>query len=89
MNDDLLIVCAALKVNNRIICGFGHYDPIMRQQILASEGNNFWHTAEQGFIDNQGNFLNRKEAYQIAKRNNQIKYRGIYRGDELFSEDLY
>lgn len=43
---------------------------------------------EQGFIDNHGNFYNRKEALEEALRCNQIFVKPIEH-DELFSENLY
>lgn len=46
----------------------------------------------QGFVDDRGNFLNRREAYQLAVRNDQINRRPgpqFYPGDELYSEDLW
>jgi len=49
---------------------------------------------EQGFIDQYGNFLTRKEAWVIAKRQNQImRYVGNQSSesvdDILWSENLY
>jgi len=44
---------------------------------------------EQGFITSHSRFVNREEAYMIAKKANQIKDSGITRGLELYSEDLY
>ena len=44
---------------------------------------------EQGFITNFSRFVSRKEALQIAKENNQVKYSIGYEPDELYSEMLY
>lgn len=44
---------------------------------------------EQGFITNLGRFVDRKEALQIAKANNQIRNDLGYEPDELYSEMLY
>lgn len=44
---------------------------------------------EQGFITNFSRFVNRKEALEIAKANNQIKHNIGYEPDILFSEMLY
>jgi hypothetical protein len=59
----------------------------MRQQVEAAGGN--WRDADQGFIDQRGNYLSREEALVIAKEQNQILRRcgGDHR--ELFSENLY
>lgn len=46
----------------------------------------------EGFVDNTGKFLTRKEAYIIAKETGQLNRRkgpGMYDGDLLFSEDLW
>ncbi len=49
---------------------------------------------EQGFLTSYGRYVNRKEAFVIAKRENQMARRethppGSYNGEELFSEDLW
>jgi hypothetical protein len=84
------IVCAAIRsLSGRIICGARHYDPIMRAQIIASEGVEVWRSADQGFIDNFGTFIPRKEAFVIAQVQGQLRYR--FNGDQgtLYSENLY
>lgn len=85
------IVCAANrhKESGRIITGARHFDKIMRAQIDASEGSQFWKGSEQGFINQFGEFLTREEAHAIAKENGQIIRR--CGGDEktLYSENLY
>ena len=46
----------------------------------------------QGFLDDSGEFLTRKEAYVLAVQNGQInRLKGdqYYQGDELYSEDLW
>lgn len=47
----------------------------------------------QGFLDDQGKFLDRRAAYKIAAANGQLDRSnhgpGAYQGDELFSEDLW
>ena len=44
----------------------------------------------QGFLDANGTFLNRKQAFVVAQMTGQLK-RGPdgYQGDQLFSEDLW
>lgn len=45
---------------------------------------------EQGFLTNKGRFVNRNEAMEIAKEQNQIiRLSGSPNSDILFSEDLY
>lgn len=44
----------------------------------------------QGFQDDQGNFLTRAQAMELAEANGQLKRDpGGYQGDKLFSEDLW
>lgn len=62
-------------------------------RILAGQGTrDEWRAAEQGFIDQWGTFMDRKEAYQVAKAAGQILY-GPHLGHceppELDSSDLY
>jgi len=52
-----------------------------RQQISKLE-------KEQGFVTSEGRFVGRKEAWKIAKENNQIKRQSGGEGT-LYSEDLY
>ena len=44
---------------------------------------------EQGFIDNFGNFYNRKSALKHVNECGQQCLLGNFNTDELFSEDLY
>ena len=81
------IVCAAIKgKDGTIICGARHFDVIMRAHANA---NYRGYGVEQGFIDNFGEFLNRKDAYNIALSTNQILYPLPGREGTLFSENLY
>ena len=47
----------------------------------------------QGFVNDKGYFLNRKQAYRYAKSVGQLDRSkhpsGSYDGDELYSEDLW
>lgn len=84
------IVCAANKNKNngRIICGARHCDAIMNAQIKASEGRESWLGASQGFLDQYGRFYNRKQAWVIAERNNQIKKK-VSTDGTLYSENCW
>ena len=96
------VVCAANRLNKNgiIVLGVRHCDQKMhetitlRKQLYADEN---WFQCEQGFVDQFGNFLTRKEAWVIAVKQCQI-YRlvgsqdkgSMSRADvELFSENLY
>jgi len=75
------VVCAALRRRDTIICGPRHWDSICRG--TSKDG---W---EQGFVDQNGVFLTREEAWMVALTAGQILRR--CGGDEgrLFSENLY
>jgi len=75
--------------NGRIITGARHYDAIMRSQMKASEGLAWWRGCEQGFIDQRGNFLTRREAHKLAVDNSQIRRRCGGDHETLYSENLY
>lgn len=81
-----VVVCAANKVGDVILCGARHWDAIMHKQAEAMgfEG----HKADQGFIDQYGQFMDRKEARVVALASGQ-KLRDPDIGDSLFSENLY
>lgn len=92
-----VIVCAAIRLHDEIICGARHYDSIMHKQIRISEDRRkYWydnkHLVEQGFIDQFGRFYSRTEAWKIATVKGQIKRRccgDTAEGGTLFSENLY
>lgn len=83
------VVCAANRVGDRIVTGARHYDKVMHAQIARSEGAAFWRHAEQGFIDQFGDFLTREEAWVVAEAQGQIRHRCGGDGKKLFSENLY
>ena len=95
-----MIVCAAIKVimNNiagtsAVVCGRRHVDCVKTLEHF----NDCWKDSRrfEGFIDHNGKFLDRKEAYKHALECGQIsKHDAWYRIDnkyenELYSEDLY
>ena len=84
------VVCAAIRNDDgHIICGARHYDGIMHFQILSSKENWRKDTVEQGFIDQDGIFLTREEAFLIATERGQIQRRVGGDSGKLFSENLY
>lgn len=105
---DQWIVCAAVQMTFcfhdgtseiRTFCSPRHWDVVMRSLIgVLDEAYYERKVSEvQGFIDQRGNFLTREQAWLIAQRNGQIKYRcgadeyqldGVLTG-RLFSENLY
>ena len=54
----------------------------------ASEGIQFWKNCKQGFIDQFGDFIDRQEAWVIAKSQNQI-VKSVSSEGTLYSENLY
>jgi hypothetical protein len=86
-----VVVCAAIKYDNGlIICGPRHYDRTM-VNVITYIGN-LPHISEDGFIDQFGTFLTRKEAMiiAIAAGQNVDIERGCGGDTELlYSEGLY
>lgn len=88
------VVAAANKYGEVIVVADRHHSPFMNRQlkILKEAGViTTTHTREQGFIDNQGNFLTREEACIVAREAGQINQVRLKNTPfrELFSEDLY
>lgn len=82
-----VVVCAANRYGDLIICSTRHHDEVMNAQILAAgcEGK-----GEQGFIDQWGKFMNSVEALEVAVEAGQINVRRPkHAGAWLCSEDLY
>ena len=83
------VVCAANRLSDgTIICGARHWDTTMRR--VAKRINDKTLDAEQGFINQWGVFLDRKEALAVAKASGQpldMERNGC--DDELYSEGLY
>ncbi len=95
------VVCAAALMNDGlIVTGVRHYSPDMRATLRRLYGNGlrafgrWWikpyhlRVKEQGFVDQYGIFLSRKEAWVIADREGQMRHRASLPGT-LFSENLY
>lgn len=91
MKNQRIIVCAANRnKEGKIVTGARHWDSVMRGQILVDGKRPAnWFDAEQGFIDQAGAFLTRREAWIVAEKAGQIKYWNGHNEGILFSEDLY
>lgn len=84
---DRQIVCAANKYGDIIVLGVRHFCPLMCKQ-LDSYGLDGGEEHEQGFVDQWGNFMSRKEALLVLRTNGRwIRDEDYY--DELYSENLY
>lgn len=86
---DSVVVCAAIRLSDGlVITGPRHYDVVMMKVLEAL--NRLEPTADQGFIDQFGNFLTRQEAFAIAAQHRQFHGEGSpHAVDVLYSEDLY
>ena len=87
-----VIVCAAARCvkTGIVVCGVRHGDDSMLP--FSDKFYSKHDFDEQGFVDNKGVFLNRNEAWKVAEKAGQIKYR-VYsdnaNGGTLYSENLY
>lgn len=91
-----VVVCAACRYGDLIVCSARHHDPVMNRQIMALKEADEIDIQnrgdyEQGFIDQWGKFMNREEALAVATAAGQINVRRpkTFPETELFSEDLY
>lgn len=83
------IVCAAIRnAQGLIICGARHFDEVMYQQIMSLPKEDF-KRAEQGFINQRGEFLSREAAWCVAKAAGQIINDPDWFPGTLHSEHLY
>lgn len=87
------IVCAANRdESGDLILGVRHYDQLMQQTINLILRNAPPGDMTQGFIDSQGNFLTRTQAWKVAEAAGQIIRRvggDTRNGGTLYSENLY
>ena len=62
-------------------------------RMMKEDSNRDYGNEVQGFVDEAGNFLNRRDAYELAVSTGQIDRSGhppnSYNGNELYSEDLW
>lgn len=91
------VVCAAIRAaDGDLLLGVRHYSADMHKQIdQRYDGPKFSHRhdEDQGFVDQDGVFMSREEAYLIAKEAGQILRpeacgEGL-KGPKLYSEGLY
>jgi len=69
------IVCAANRKGSYLLLGARHWDNFMRKQydFIFTMNQTLKHSDfEEGFIDNRNAFLTRKEAWEVARKGNQI-----------------
>ena len=76
-----------------VVCGFRHIHCIELVKTLSGfrsvrNGENSVGKTIQGFLTNKNRFVDRIEAYEIAKNMNQLNDR-VHNKGFLYSEDLY
>jgi hypothetical protein len=85
--DQEKIVCAAIRKDQIIIVGLRHFDEFMIEQLKFNNSDMIgW---ECGFMTNDYRFVTRAEAWDIAKKENQLHWGKDRSAGLLFSEDLY
>lgn len=92
-----MIVCAAIKIrlteseNEVVITGLRHSDCFGTIKDLGLKQIENYFVIDDGFIDHQGNFLNRRDAWKHARNCGQLPVNIVEHNisEELFSEDLY
>ena len=91
-----IVVCAANRYHGEyIFLGARHFDRLMTHAIIEADKTKLIDTSrgwpEQGFIDQHGVYMDRKEALIVATAAGQINTQRTKTNplDELFSEDLY
>jgi len=91
----MTIIASAIKFGD-LVCFLPQ--PARHHHILRSVMSNFKGRTDagylgevQGFLNDEGRFMDRRAAYIEAHNCKQLKPRrvGEYDGDELFSEDLW
>lgn len=85
------IICSAVRWNGTFICGRRHKDCYVIADALMGSGFLERERKHQGFMTSTGRFVNREEAFQIAKECKQIVHK-MFDEDatgSLTSEDLF
>ena len=86
------VVCAAIRAaDGEVLVGIRHYSADMHKQIdRRSDGDKFFHRGgrDQGFVDQWGVYMDRREAFDVAMKADQIINMNACT-HELYSEGLY
>ena len=87
------VVCAALRAEDgSLLLGVRHYSADMHALIDAlPDGYKFCHRSgdDQGFVDQRGQYMTRREAWNVAEAAGQVRRQGYDGEGVLYSEDLY
>jgi glutamate racemase len=89
-----IVVCAAVRLEQDgevyLITGARHFDKVMNNIIRCLPMELKWTNADQGFINQFGEFLTREEAFKVVQENGQPFSAERNRDKkDLFSEGLY
>lgn len=88
-----VVVCAANKYGDVMFIGVRHFCAVMRKNMEGSDVPALRRVfgEVQGFIDQWGVFMDRREALAVAMAAGQVNARRPKTGpvDILFSEDIY
>jgi len=87
-----MIICAAIEVNNTVICGYRHAD--CYEALFRLAPNKSMKDATEGFLATGNRFLDRHAALVEALNCGQIsatvrEYKINHFENALYSEDLY
>ncbi len=88
--DELRVIAAAIRIKDRVYSlpqPARHHDVISDMRCNQGVRGKQDQTWEQGFVLNDGQFVNRKQAAYIARRNAQIA--ALKWPPNLYSEDLW
>lgn len=81
-----ICICAAVKDDTGYVWrGHRHSDCIL---LLWQQHRTFKNT-NQGFITSKNRFVDRSEGYKLQLAADVLSFSGGYRGELLYSEDLY
>lgn len=87
------VVCAAIRAEDGdLLIGIRHYSTDMHAQMHArADGAKFCHRHgdDQGFVDQHGRYMTRREAFAVASAARQITDPDACQRGELYSEGLY
>jgi histidinol phosphatase-like PHP family hydrolase len=86
------VVCAAIRAaDGELLIGIRHYSADMHNQMSKrSDGDKFYHRGgrNQGFVDQFGVYMDRREAFDVAMKAGQIINMNACT-HELYSEGIY
>lgn len=87
------VVCAAIRAEDgSLLLGIRHYSSDMHEQIAERrEGWKFLRRNgdDQGFVDQRGEYMTRRQAWNVAEAAGQVRRAGHDGDGVLYSEDLY